>query len=270
MNNKNFIKVICAILFLGLVIVVSSTAFHVISKNSDLDSIEENLITGEVIEVEAEEAPVRYWYTKTYLNCRTQPGTNHTIVTTYQPGISLIRTDKVSGDWEYVIYDGGKAEGWCHRDYLSEEPLSEQEISAVKERFTKSQKSTTSSNSSTNTKSNQLTNRGSIVRPTVNDNISKEGMRAIGTFRVTGYTPSLAENGGYDVTCTGVKLSTVIGKCVAADTKVLPLGTKIYIEGIGYRTVMDTGVRGRVIDVLVSSNSEARSLTGTYNVYIVE
>lgn len=103
-----------------------------------------------------------------------------------------------------------------------------------------------------------------------NEEPTVPSMRLIGQYKITGYTPSPSENGGYDVTCKGVKLSTVIGTCVAVDTRYIPLGTKLYIEGVGYRTAMDTGVRGKVIDVLVSTNRDAYSLTGMKNVYIVE
>ena len=91
----------------------------------------------------------------------------------------------------------------------------------------------------------------------------------IGSFRITGYTPSPYENGGTGLTCTGIKASTVVGQCIATDLKVIPLGTKVYIENIGYRTVMDCGVRGKVIDVLCSTTSQCYSITGYQNVYIV-
>lgn len=100
-------------------------------------------------------------------------------------------------------------------------------------------------------------------------NVYIKKFKSIGTFKVTGYTPSPKENGGTGLTCTGIRAATVIGKCVAADRKVLPLWTQVYIEGIGYRTVMDTGVKGRVLDVLVSNNKQAYALTGRYTVYIV-
>lgn len=46
---------------------------------------------------------------------------------------------------------------------------------------------------------------------------------------------------------------------VAADPDVLPLGTRIYIDGIGERVVQDTGgaIRGRKIDLAVESHQEA-------------
>lgn len=92
----------------------------------------------------------------------------------------------------------------------------------------------------------------------------------IGRLKCTGYTPSPKENGGTGLTCTGIRASTVVGQCVAANLKFLPLDTKLYIKGIGYRTVMDTGVRGKTLDVLVNTNREAYALTGYYDVYIVK
>lgn len=81
------------------------------------------------------------------------------------------------------------------------------------------------------------------------------GMREVGTFQITGYTLDPSECGwevghkNYGVTSSGKK--AVAGVTVAADWKVLPKGTTIYIEGIGKRVVQDTGsaVKGNIIDV---------------------
>lgn len=97
----------------------------------------------------------------------------------------------------------------------------------------------------------------------------KEQRQSIGTFRITGYTPSPSENGGYTVTCFGDDLESSIGEIVAVDPKVIPLNTKLYIERIGYRIARDTGVSGRTIDVLTSCNSESLAITGEYEVYIL-
>lgn len=91
----------------------------------------------------------------------------------------------------------------------------------------------------------------------------------MGSLYCTGYTPSPSENGGSHLTCTGARLTSVVGTCVAANLRFIPLYTELYIEGVGYRTVMDTGVAGRTLDILVNSNSEAYALTGYKNVYVV-
>ena len=92
----------------------------------------------------------------------------------------------------------------------------------------------------------------------------------LGVFRVTGYTSDPAENGGGTVDCFGVSLDSEIGEIVAVDPNVIPLNTWLYIDGIGYRKTHDTGVRGRVIDVLTSSNYESSMITADRNVYIAE
>ena len=81
-----------------------------------------------------------------------------------------------------------------------------------------------------------------------------------------------SENGGYSVTCMGDNLYSSVGWAIAVDPKVIPLGTKVYIEGIGYRVARDTGgaIKGNKIDVLTSSNSESNAITGNYNVYLAE
>lgn len=96
-----------------------------------------------------------------------------------------------------------------------------------------------------------------------------ESREYLGNFWITGYTSNPAENGGGTTNCFGEQLQPLVGQIVAVDPRVIPLNSKIYINGIGYKTVRDTGVRGKVIDVLVNSNSEAYALTGYYDVYIV-
>ncbi len=52
----------------------------------------------------------------------------------------------------------------------------------------------------------------------------------------------------------------VVGFTAAADPRVLPLGSIVWIEGLGERMIHDTGgaVRGRHIDVFADSCTEAR------------
>lgn len=84
----------------------------------------------------------------------------------------------------------------------------------------------------------------------------------------TGYTP-------YDEGCTGITASGKVAKfgMVAADTRVLPFGTKLYIPGYGYGVVEDRGgaIKGNRIDLCYTSLNEAfgwgvRDLT----IYILE
>lgn len=94
--------------------------------------------------------------------------------------------------------------------------------------------------------------------------------RYLGTFYCTGYTPSPKENGGWTVTAMGDNLWNSVGWAIAVDPKVIPLGTRVYIEGIGYRVARDTGgaIKGNRIDILTSSNSQSYSVTGKHKVYL--
>ena len=94
----------------------------------------------------------------------------------------------------------------------------------------------------------------------------------LGEFKITGYTASPSENGGYTVTALGDNLHKSVGWAIAVDPKVIPLKSKIYIEGIGHREARDTGgaIKGKKIDVLTKSNKESHSITGYYKVYLVE
>jgi 3D (Asp-Asp-Asp) domain-containing protein len=46
---------------------------------------------------------------------------------------------------------------------------------------------------------------------------------------------------------------------VAVDPRVIPLGTKMYVEGYGYATAADTGglIKGNIIDVFMDTHEKA-------------
>lgn len=92
----------------------------------------------------------------------------------------------------------------------------------------------------------------------------------LGKFRISFYCPcSICNGASRGITASGAPLS--VGTTVAVDPSVIPLGSQIYIDGIGWRTAQDTGgaIRGDEIDVLVSSHSEAYDKGIAYkNVYL--
>ncbi|MCA1057249.1 ubiquitin-like domain-containing protein [Rossellomorea aquimaris] len=74
----------------------------------------------------------------------------------------------------------------------------------------------------------------------------------------TAYTASCNGCSGY--TATGINLKSNPGiKVIAVDPSVIPLGTKVYVEGYGYAVAADTGsaIKGNKIDVFFSSKSDA-------------
>lgn len=74
----------------------------------------------------------------------------------------------------------------------------------------------------------------------------------LGNFKLTGYSTG-------HITATGER--PVVGLTVAVDPRVIPLGTRLYIEGVGERVAMDTGgvVKGNKIDVFMPSKQSCYS-----------
>ncbi|SFB22658.1 MULTISPECIES: G5 and 3D domain-containing protein [unclassified Bacillus (in: firmicutes)] len=74
----------------------------------------------------------------------------------------------------------------------------------------------------------------------------------------TAYTANC--NGCSGTTATGLNLrSNPNARVIAVDPSIIPLGTKVYVEGYGYAIAADTGsaIRGFKIDVFFSSKSDA-------------
>jgi 3D (Asp-Asp-Asp) domain-containing protein/uncharacterized protein YabE (DUF348 family) len=78
------------------------------------------------------------------------------------------------------------------------------------------------------------------------------------TLTATGYSPDPSENGGWTTTATGLPIGY---GAAAVDPRVVPLGTKMYIEGYGYAFACDTGgaIKGHRIDLAYNSYGEANS-----------
>lgn len=92
----------------------------------------------------------------------------------------------------------------------------------------------------------------------------------IGQFKCTYYTGSADEGGS--ITALGTPVTPWY--TVAVDPRVIPLGTRLRIEGYtGIFVAQDTGgaIKGNILDVAVGSKSEANRLGIQYRkVYIVK
>lgn len=99
--------------------------------------------------------------------------------------------------------------------------------------------------------------------------------------RATAYTADYASTGkspgdyGFGRTATGttVRRNPNGYSSIAVDPRVIPLGTKLYVEGYGYAVAEDTGgaIQGNTIDVFFNSNSEVNNWGVRYvNVYFVK
>jgi 3D (Asp-Asp-Asp) domain-containing protein len=75
----------------------------------------------------------------------------------------------------------------------------------------------------------------------------------LGTFSVTAYTHYRNRHGGVNKTASGTVPAA--GRTVAVDPRVIPLGSRIYIAGIGERIAEDTGgkIKGKKLDLFLSS-----------------
>lgn len=104
--------------------------------------------------------------------------------------------------------------------------------------------------------------------------VVEETKTYLGDFTITYYcTENYSHTcGGGGTTASGTQVTPY--QTAAVDTSVIPFGTKLYIEGIGYRIAEDRGgaVKGNKIDLAVTTHEEALNLGVDRNVkvYIVE
>lgn len=82
---------------------------------------------------------------------------------------------------------------------------------------------------------------------------------SIGTFTAYAYCPCEKCCGQWSGGPTASGVLPEEGRTVAADWDVLPAGTEIYIDGVGWRTVEDTGsgINGHTLDLYMDSHQDA-------------
>lgn len=82
---------------------------------------------------------------------------------------------------------------------------------------------------------------------------------SLGVFTVYAYCPCETCCGQWSGGPTASGVMPEEGRTVAADWDVLPAGTEIYIDGVGWRTVEDTGggINGHTLDLYMDSHQDA-------------
>ena len=100
--------------------------------------------------------------------------------------------------------------------------------------------------------------------------VQKAG-KLLGEYRLSFYCPCYTCNGNtHCITKSGTTLTQ--GRTIAVDSRIIPLGSKVFIEGYGVFIAEDTGsaIRGNRIDICVGSHSQAYALGIDYaNVYVL-
>ncbi len=93
------------------------------------------------------------------------------------------------------------------------------------------------------------------------ENVSLFSSYSSDLFEVTAYDPSYKSCGKWakhKKTKTGTTPNSL--RTVAVDPKIIPLGSLVYIEGIGWRVAEDTGrlIKGKIIDIYFDKYEDAK------------
>ena len=130
----------------------------------------------------------------------------------------------------------------------------------------------------TQTAYNQLVASAATARPVaysttyLASDAIKANAIALGNYKLTFYDPCVECNGNnLGLTATGTTLTE--GRTIAVDPSVIPLGSRVFIEGYGVFIAEDTGgaIKGNKIDIAVSTHERANELGVQYaNVYLLK
>ncbi|MFD0770729.1 SH3 domain-containing protein [Bacillus sp. CGMCC 1.60114] len=210
-------------------------------KNTENGWLKVNL-NGKEAFVSSEFTKNIYYVTANALNVRADANTNSEILGTLKKDDVIETTHQVQNDWLQFEYNGKTA--YVNVPYLTgTAPVAtaQEQAAPAKAQPAKAQATQTA----TQTKAAPASGRELTVV-------------------ATAYTADPSENGGthggHVLTAMGHDLTANPNmKMVAVDPKVIPLGSKIWVEGYGEAIAGDTGgaIKGNRIDVLVGSDSAA-------------
>ncbi|PGT18379.1 enterotoxin [Bacillus cereus] len=188
-----------------------------------------------------------YYVTANVLNVRAEANTNSEILGTLKKDDMIETTNQVQNEWLQFEYNGKTA--YVHVPFLTgTAPVIEKQETPAP------------------AKAAAPTPVKTAAKPAVKAAETSEpsGGREL-TVEATAYTAHPSENGG----TYGGRVLTAMGhdltanpnmKMIAVDPKVIPLGSKVWVEGYGEAIAGDTGgaIKGNRIDVLVGSDSAAQ------------
>ena len=100
----------------------------------------------------------------------------------------------------------------------------------------------------------------------------KANATALGNYKLTFYCPCERCNGALGASKTASGATQAEGRTIAVDSSIIPLGSRVYIEGYGTFIAEDTGsaIKNSKIDIFVSTHERAEELGVQYaNVYLL-
>ncbi|PFM67073.1 enterotoxin, partial [Bacillus thuringiensis] len=250
--------------------VLSGNTLDVINTENGWTKIKLN---GKEAFVSADFTKSTYYVTAGVLNVRAGANTDSEILGKLNKNDVIETTNQVQNEWLQFDYNGKV--GYVHVPFLTgTAPVIEKKEVVVQEEAPV--KNNTAVKNKEYVKSNDSIKNVESSKPVVKEKpaakpVAKStktsaptGGREI-TVEATAYTADPSENGSY-----GGRVLTAMGhdltanpnmKVIAVDPKVIPLGSKVWVEGYGEAIAGDTGgaIKGNRIDVLVGSDGSANS-----------
>ncbi|EJS53032.1 TPA: SH3 domain-containing protein [Bacillus thuringiensis] len=250
--------------------VLSGNTLDVINTENGWTKIKLN---GKEAFVSADFTKSTYYVTAGVLNVRAGANTDSEILGKLNKNDVIETTNQVQNEWLQFDYNGKV--GYVHVPFLTgTAPVIEKKEVVVQEEAPV--KNNTAVKNKEYVKSNDSIKNVESSKPVVKEKpaakpVAKStetsaptGDREI-TVEATAYTADPSENGSY-----GGRVLTAMGhdltanpnmKVIAVDPKVIPLGSKVWVEGYGEAIAGDTGgaIKGNRIDVLVGSDGSANS-----------
>ncbi|PGY31596.1 cell wall-binding protein EntD [Bacillus cereus] len=256
--------------------VLSGNTLDVINTENGWTKIKLN---GKEAFVSADFTKSTYYVTAGVLNVRAGANTDSEILGKLNKNDVIETTNQVQNEWLQFDYNGKV--GYVHVPFLTGTApvIEKKEVVAQEEapaRTNTPVKNNTVVKNKESVKSNDSIKNVESSKPVVKEKPAAKPVakstetsaptdgREI-TVEATAYTADPSENGSY-----GGRVLTAMGhdltanpnmKVIAVDPKVIPLGSKVWVEGYGEAIAGDTGgaIKGNRIDVLVGSDGSANS-----------
>ncbi|MCQ6341979.1 cell wall-binding protein EntD [Bacillus cereus] len=250
--------------------VLSGNTLDVINTENGWTKIKLN---GKEAFVSADFTKSTYYVTAGVLNVRAGANTDSEILGKLNKNDVIETTNQVQNEWLQFDYNGKV--GYVHVPFLTgtapviekKEVVAQEEAPVKNNTAIKNKESVKSNDSIKNVESSKpVVKETPAAKPVAKstETSAPTGGREI-TVEATAYTADPSENGSY-----GGRVLTAMGhdltanpnmKVIAVDPKVIPLGSKVWVEGYGEAIAGDTGgaIKGNRIDVLVGSDGSANN-----------